>query len=61
MTTIAFLGAGVMGETILAAILRAGQASGDVRVAEKSPERAESLRVAHGVVVTDARSAVQDA
>lgn len=61
MTTIAFLGAGVMGETILAAILRAGQAPGDVRVAEKSPDRAEALRSTHGVVVTDARSAVEGA
>lgn len=61
MTTIAFLGAGVMGETILAAILRAGQEPGDVRVAEKSPDRAESLRATHGVVVTDARSAVEGA
>ncbi|WP_229054725.1 pyrroline-5-carboxylate reductase [Aeromicrobium sp. Leaf350] len=61
MTTIAFLGAGVMGETILAAILRAGQSPADVRVAEKSPERAASLEQTHGVVVTEARAAVEGA
>jgi len=61
MSTIAFLGAGVMGETILAAVLRAGQEPSDVRVSEKNPERAEALAAQHGVVVTDARTAVSGA
>lgn len=62
MTTIAFLGAGVMGETILAAVLRTGQQDPvSVRVAEKVAERAEELRARHGVVVTDARAAVDGA
>ncbi|GAA1741167.1 pyrroline-5-carboxylate reductase [Aeromicrobium alkaliterrae] len=61
MSTIAFLGAGVMGETILAAILRAGQSPADVRVAEKNAERADDLRQTHGVTVTEALDAVTGA
>ncbi|MFT4188553.1 MAG: pyrroline-5-carboxylate reductase, partial [Aeromicrobium sp.] len=62
MTMIAFLGAGVMGETILSAVVKAGQDPAATRVAERRPERAAELREAHpGSVVTDARSAVEGA
>lgn len=58
---IAILGAGVMGETLLSAILTAGQAPGDVVVSEKRPERAAELRDRYGVQVTDNAGAVSGA
>lgn len=58
---IAILGAGVMGETLLSAILSAGHAPGDLVVSEKRAERADELRARHGVQVTDNASAVEGA
>jgi pyrroline-5-carboxylate reductase len=58
---LAILGGGVMGETLLATVLAAGQPPADVVVAEKSAERAAHLRTAHGVDVTDLEAAVSDA
>jgi pyrroline-5-carboxylate reductase len=58
---IAILGGGVMGETLLTTLLAAGQDPASITVAEKSPERSEVLRTAHGVEVTDSRSAVTGA
>ncbi len=55
---IAILGGGVMGETLLATLLSAGQNPSSIAVAEKNAERAEVLRATHGVDVTDSRSAV---
>ncbi|MFT4299259.1 MAG: pyrroline-5-carboxylate reductase [Aeromicrobium sp.] len=61
MTVIAFLGAGVMGESILSAMIRGGQDPAQVRVRERSPERAEQLRATHGVVIAEAVEAVRGA
>lgn len=58
---IAILGGGVMGETLLTTLVAAGQAPASIAVAEKSTERAEALHAAHGVEVTDSRSAVSGA
>lgn len=58
---IAFLGAGVMGGTILASILKNGYPASDVVVGEIRAKRAAELRAQHGVEVTDPRSAVSDA
>lgn len=58
---IAILGAGVMGETLLSAILSAGLAPGDIVVSEKRAERADELRDRHGVQVTDNAGAVAGA
>lgn len=58
---IAVLGGGVMGETLLSAILASGHATADVVVAEKFEERARELRDRHGVEVTDPVSAVAGA
>ncbi|MCZ4498603.1 MAG: pyrroline-5-carboxylate reductase [Marmoricola sp.] len=49
--TVAIIGAGVMGETLLAGILRGGYAVADLAVGEKRAERAEELRTAYGVQV----------
>ncbi len=58
---VAVLGAGVMGETLLSAILRSGVPASDVVVSEKRAERADELRAAHGVEVTDTADAVRGA
>jgi len=58
---IAILGAGVMGETLLSAILGAGHAAADVVISEKREERATELREAYGVTVTGNAEAVADA
>jgi pyrroline-5-carboxylate reductase len=51
--TVAILGAGVMGETLLAGLLRAGRDPQDVVITEKRPERAAELGVKYGVKVLD--------
>lgn len=58
---IAFVGAGVMGGTLLASILKNGYPASDIVVGEIREERAAELRALHGVEVTDPRSAVSDA
>lgn len=58
---IAILGAGVMGETLLSAILSSGHPSGDIVISEKRDERAAELRDRHRVEVTDNASAVAGA
>ena len=39
MTQVAILGAGVMGETLLSGLIRAGRRTSDLMVGEKRPER----------------------
>jgi len=51
------LGGGVMGEAILAAVLRAGWAAADVAVTERVAARAADLRERHGVEVLDDNAA----
>ena len=58
---IAILGGGVMGETLLSAIVSSGRSPDDVVVSEKSPERADELRAKHGVQVVELREAVTGA
>jgi len=53
MTTVAILGAGVMGETLLSGLLRAGRHVDDLLVGEKRSERAAELRERYGVVTVD--------
>jgi pyrroline-5-carboxylate reductase len=50
--TVAIIGAGVMGETLLAGLVRDGRDAGTITVVEKRPERAAELRDRHGVTVT---------
>ncbi|MDT0269580.1 pyrroline-5-carboxylate reductase [Streptomyces sp. DSM 44915] len=47
---IAVVGAGKIGEALLAGLLRAGRTPADVLVTTRRPERAQELRSRHGVV-----------
>jgi pyrroline-5-carboxylate reductase len=47
----AILGAGVMGETLLSGLIRAGRPASDLLVGEKRPERARELEERYGVTV----------
>lgn len=58
---VAVLGGGVMGETVLAGMLRAGRDPGSVRVGEKRAERADELARGYGVRVVDNPEAVRGA
>lgn len=58
---IAILGAGVMGETLLSAILSSGHPVERLAISEKRDERAAELRGAYGVEVTGNAEAVADA
>ena len=51
--TVAIIGAGVMGETLLSGLVRGGHDVGDLVVVEKRPERATELREKYAVRVTD--------
>ena len=60
-TLVAILGAGVMGETLLSGLLRAGRTTDSLLVGEKRPERAEELRERYGVEVVANRDAARKA
>ncbi|MCW2858226.1 MAG: pyrroline-5-carboxylate reductase [Marmoricola sp.] len=49
--TVAIIGAGVMGETLLSGLIRGGRDVADLLVGEKRAERAEELRAKYGVQV----------
>jgi pyrroline-5-carboxylate reductase len=58
MSLVAVLGAGVMGETLVSGLLRAGRRAEDLILTERRPERATELRERYGVdVVTNAEAA----
>jgi pyrroline-5-carboxylate reductase len=48
---VAILGAGVMGETLLSGLLRAGRSPKDVVITERRADRAQQLATAYGVKV----------
>jgi len=56
--TVAIIGAGVMGETLLSGLVRGGHDPQSLVVGEKRPERAEELRQKYGVQVFDRLEAV---
>jgi pyrroline-5-carboxylate reductase len=58
---IAILGAGVMGETLLSAILDSGRPAADLVISEKREERAAELREVYGVTVAGNAEAVAEA
>lgn len=60
-TTVAILGAGVMGETLLSGLIRAGRPVATLLVGEKRPERAAELHERYGVEVVSNREATQRA
>jgi pyrroline-5-carboxylate reductase len=51
MATVAIFGAGVMGETLLSGLLRAGRPAAELLVTERRAERAAELRERYGVRV----------
>ncbi len=58
---LAVLGAGVMGETLLSGLLRAGRSADSVLVGEKRAERATELHERYGVEVVGNREAARRA
>ena len=59
MTRIAVLGAGKIGEALLAGLIAAGQPVGDLVFTERHPERARELTARHGVAAVDVPAAAQ--
>jgi len=59
--SVAILGAGVMGETLLSGLVRAGRPVDGLLVGEKRPERAAELEERYGVRVVDNRAAAREA
>jgi pyrroline-5-carboxylate reductase len=55
---VAILGVGVMGETLLSGLIRAGRPVDSLLVGEKRPDRAAELRERYGVEVVDDNLAV---
>ena len=61
MSQTAILGAGVMGETLLSGLVRAGRRVDHLLVGEKRPERARELEERYGVAVIGNREAAEKA
>ena len=59
--TVAIVGAGVMGETLLSGLIRSGRPADELLVVEKRPERAAELRERYSVTVVDTADAAADA
>jgi pyrroline-5-carboxylate reductase len=59
--TVAIIGAGVMGETLLSGLIRAGRRTDDLLVGEKRRERAVELEERYGVAVVSNTDAAQKA
>jgi pyrroline-5-carboxylate reductase len=61
MGTVAILGAGVMGETLLSGLIRSGRSADDLLVTARRPDRAETLREKYGVRAVSNIEAAQQA
>jgi pyrroline-5-carboxylate reductase len=61
MTTTAIFGAGVMGETLLSGLIRAGRDVGDLTITEKRADHAARLNEKYGVRVVDNAAAAESA
>jgi pyrroline-5-carboxylate reductase len=61
MSVVAVLGAGVMGETLVSGLLRAGRRPEDLIVTERRPDRADELRERYGVDIVSNAEAAQKA
>jgi pyrroline-5-carboxylate reductase len=59
--TVAVLGAGVMGETVVSGLVRAGRPVSDLLMSERRAQRAEELRERYGVEVVSNTQAAQRA
>jgi len=61
MTTIAVLGAGKIGEALLAGLLSGGRTAGELMFTERHPERSADLEQAYGVRAVDVATAAREA
>ena len=61
MGTVAIFGAGVMGETLLSGLVRAGRSVDDLVITERRPERVAELREKYGVRILDNTEAAETA
>ena len=61
MPQVAIIGAGVMGETLLSGLIRAGRRVDDLMVGEKRAERAAELEERYGVTVVSNAEAAEKA
>ncbi|HEX5769429.1 MAG TPA: pyrroline-5-carboxylate reductase [Nocardioidaceae bacterium] len=61
MSTLAIIGAGVMGETLLSGLIRAGRKVDELVVGERRPERAAELEERYGVTVLGNAEAAEKA
>ena len=59
--SVAILGAGVMGETLVSGLIRAGRRADDLLLAERRPDRAAELRERYGVDTVSNVEAAQKA
>src|SRR4029078_2303758 len=57
MGVVAVLGAGKMGEALLAGLLAAGRAADELVFTERHPERAAELTAKHGIAAVDVADA----
>jgi pyrroline-5-carboxylate reductase len=58
---LAILGAGVMGETVLSGLLRAGWSPRDIVATDRRPERQRELTARYGITMTENPDAVAEA
>ncbi|MCA0251886.1 MAG: pyrroline-5-carboxylate reductase [Actinobacteria bacterium] len=61
MTTLAVIGAGVMGETLIAGLLRAGWASSDIIASDRHAARLTEIEARHGIRTAETAEAAGQA
>lgn len=61
MTTLAVIGAGVMGETLIAGLLRAGWVADQIIAADRHPARLEEIAARYGIRIADTPGAAAEA
>ena len=61
MTTLAVIGAGVMGETLIAGLLRAGWVADQIIAADRHAVRLEEIAARHGIRIADTEGAAAQA
>ena len=61
MTTLAVVGAGVMGETLISGLIRAGWDPAQITAADRHPARLAEIGARHGITVADTEPAVAGA
>ena len=59
MSPLAVIGAGVMGETLIAGLLRAGWEPGDITAADRHAARLEEIAARHGIRIADTAGATE--